>query len=175
MSTATKPTKPADLTARLAVFPSDDIRPIPSFVFSVPDGWVLDEGPDALAVVRVAEPVDGFWVNMMISHDRVAKVVDFQAAARATWARLLQATPEAKVTMERMARFGERVTYVRAVELPAPKSGRALAQLHALFFAPHDDDQKTIDFFQLIGSCPAEAAEDYGARFLEIIGSFRFN
>jgi hypothetical protein len=176
MSTATKPVKPADLTARLAVFPSDEIRPIPPFVFSIPEGWTLDEGPDALAVVRTVEEHDGFWVNLMVSHDRVARAVDFKAAAQATWVRVLQASPTAVVSTERMVRFGDRTTYIRAVDLPAPSSKRPLAQLHALFFAPSEDGEsaKTLDMFQLIGTCPAPLADTFGPSFLQIIGSFRF-
>lgn len=175
MSTATQPVRPASLTARVAVYPSDAIKPVPAFVFSVPDGWVLDEGPDALVVVHTPEEVDGFWVNLMVSQDRVARAIDHKAAAQATWARLVSNSPEAKVTMERMVRFDERITYLRAVELTSPKSGRALAQLHALFFAPAADDAKTQDVFQLIGTCPADQAERWGKDFLEVIGSFRFS
>lgn len=174
MSTATQPVRPAELTARVAVFPSEAIRPVPPFLFSVPDGWVLDEGPDALVVAHTPTEVDGFWVNLMVGHDRVARAIDHKAAAQATWARLVNASPGATVTMERMVRFEDRVTYLRAVELPAPKSGRALAQLQALFFAPAPEAAKTQDLFQLIGTCPADQAERWGKDFLEIIGSFRF-
>src|SRR5262245_9587393 len=109
--------KPADLTARVAVYPSAMIRPVPSFIFTVPAGWVLDEAPDALVVVRTAEQVDGFWVNAILSHDRVPRAVDFKQAAKATWARVQQASPDAKVTMERLARFGTNVVYLRGVEM----------------------------------------------------------
>src|SRR5262245_61676050 len=142
-------TKPSELTARVAVHPSALIRPVPSFLFSVPEGWILDEAPDALVVVRTPQEVDGFWVNAILSHDRVPRSVDFKQAAQATWVRLQKSSPDAKVTMERLARFGSNVVYLRGVELEAPKSGRALAQLHALFFAPAVDEGKTVDFFQI--------------------------
>ena len=76
-TTITRADKTADLTARFAVFPSAMIKPVPPFIFSVPDGWVLEDAPDALVVVRTAEPVDGFWVNAILSHDRVPRAVDF--------------------------------------------------------------------------------------------------
>jgi len=167
-------TKPADLTARVAVYPSAMIRAIPGFVFSVPEGWVLDEAPDAMVVVRTPEEVDGFWINGILSHDRVPRAVDFKAAAKATWERLQRTSPDAKVTMERLARFGTNVVYLRGVELTAPKSGRALAQLQGLFFAPANEGGKTVDFFQFIATAPQPLMEQFGPAFLEMIGSFRF-
>ncbi len=167
-------TLPADLTARLAVYPSAMIRPIPGFVFSVPQGWVLDEAPDALAVVRTPEEVDGFWVNAILSHDRVARAVDFKQAAQATWARMQQSSPDATVASERLARFGTNVVYLRGVDLTAPKTGRKLSQLQALFFAPVEGDGKTVDFFQFIATAPAEHMDRFGPAFVEMIGSFRF-
>jgi hypothetical protein len=150
------------------------LRPIPSFVFSVPRGWLLDEAADALAVVRTPEEVDGFWVNALISHDRVPRAVDFEAAAKTTWVRIKQASPDATPTLEKMARFGTNVAYLRGVELTAPKSGRKLGQLHALFFAPVEGEGKTVDLFQIVGTSPNDAMERFAPAFLEIIGSFRF-
>jgi hypothetical protein len=167
-------TPPTELTARLVVYPSAMIRPIPGFVFSVPQGWVLDEAPDALAVVRTPEEVDGFWVNAILSHDRVARAVDFKSAAQATWARLAQSSPDAKVADERLARFGTNVVYLRGVDLKAPKTGRDLSQLQALFFAPAEGEGKTVDFFQFISTAPAEHMDRFGPAFMEMIGSFRF-
>jgi hypothetical protein len=171
---AARAEKPVDLTARVAVYPSAMIKPVPSFIFSVPPGWVLEDAPDALVVARTAEQVDGFWVNAILSHDRVPRAVDFKQAAQATWGRLQQSSPNAKVTMERLARFGTNVVYLRGVELEAPGSGRPLAQLHALFFAPANDDGKTVDFFQLVATSPRPEMETYGPAFVELVGSFRF-
>lgn len=171
---APAPGKPAALTARVAVYPSALIKPIPSFIFSVPAGWVLDEAPDALVVARTAEQVDGFWVNAILSHDRVPRSVDFESAAQITWQRILETTPSARVTMERLARFGDNVVYLRGVEMEAPRSGRPLAQLHALFFAPAPDEGRTVDFFQIVATSPQDAMEQYGPAFVELVGSFRF-
>ena len=159
---------------RLAVFPGRMIRPIPSFVFTVPRGWVIDEAPDALAVVRTPKEVDGFWVNGLLSTDRVARAVDFKVAAKTTWDRISKASPDAKIEMERLVRFGTNIVYLRGVELPAPKSGRLLNQLQALFFAPADEGGKTVDFFQFICTAPEELMENFGSPFIEMIGSFRF-
>ncbi|MDZ7673979.1 MAG: hypothetical protein U5K30_02780 [Acidimicrobiales bacterium] len=166
--------KPADLTARVAVYPSAMVRPVPSFLFSVPRGWVLDEAPDALVVARTPEQVDDFWVNAILSHDRVPRSVDFKQAAQVTWARIEKSTPSASVTMERLARFGTNVVYLRGIELDAPQTGRSLAQLHALFFAPAHDEGKTVDFFQFIATSPQDRMEQFGPAFIELVGSLRF-
>lgn len=171
--TTTEAAEPAP-NDRLAVFPGRMIRPIPGFVFTVPRGWVLDEAPDALTVVRTPKEVDGFWVNALLSHDRVARSVDFKVAAKTTWDRIKRASPEAKVEMERLVRFGTNIVYLRGVELPAPKSGRLLNQLQALFFAPVDEGGKTVDFFQFVCTAPEELMENFGSPFIEMIGSFRF-
>jgi len=170
---AEKATAPAP-NDRLAVFPGRMIRPVPSFVFTVPRGWIIDEAPDSLAVVRTPKEVDGFWVNALLSHDRVARAVDFKVAAKTTWDRISKASPDATVEMERLVRFGANIVYLRGVELPAPKSGRLLNQLQAMFFAPVDEGGKTVDFFQFICTAPEDLMENFGSPFIEMIGSFRF-
>jgi hypothetical protein len=161
-------------TSGVAVYPSLAIRPVPPFVIGVPDGWVIDEAPDSLAILRSAEQVDDFWINAIITHDRVAKAVDYAATAKATWIRLLRTNPEATVEMERMSSFGGRPTYIRAANLKAPRTGRSLAQVHAIFFGPTSDTDKTLDLFQIVCTCPAEQAASYGKQFIEIISSLRF-
>jgi hypothetical protein len=166
------PNPPA--TDRLAVYPGRMIRPIPGFVFTVPQGWVMDEAPDALCVVRTPKEVDGFWVNALLSHNRVSRSVDFKAAASTTWQRIKRSSPDAEVQMERLVRFGTNVVYLRGVELPAPESGRSLNQLQALFFAPVEETGKTVDFFQFLCTAPEELMDNFGSPFMEMIGSFRF-
>jgi hypothetical protein len=163
-------------TSRVVAYPSQMLRPIPSFIFNVPLGWVLDEAPDALAVIRTPEEVDGFWVNAILSHDRVPRSVDFKQAAQITFVKLQKSAPDAKATMERLARFGANVVYLRGVEMAAPKTGRALGQLHGLFFAPveKDDTGKTVDFFQFIATAPADQMNRFGPSFVEMLSSFRF-
>ena len=76
--------------------------------------------------------------------------------------------------MERVARFGENVVYLRGVELDAPQSGKRLAQLHALFLAPSADDAKTADLFQFVATSTVDQMDDIGKQFVEMIGTFRF-
>lgn len=160
--------------ARVVVYPSATLRPIPSFVFAVPSGWVLDEVPDALAVLRTPEQVDDFWINATISHDRVGRAVDLEKAAQATWARIQRESPSAQASMEKMARFGSNVVYLRGIELEAPQSNRPLAQLQALFFAPPVEGAKTADFFQIICTAPPAQMPAFGPVFVGVISSFQF-
>jgi hypothetical protein len=164
----------AATTARVIVYPSAAVPGVPSFVFSAPEGWVLDEAPDAICVVRSPEQVEDFWLNAVISHDRVARTVDLPQAAKATWARIVADAPDATVNMERIARFGDNVVYLRGVQLAAPRSGRPLAQLHALLFAPLADNRATSDLFQIIATSPADVMGRIGAGLVEMIASFRF-
>jgi hypothetical protein len=174
-TTKTAPTPPKPTaTSQIAAYPSRLIKPIPSFLFAVPRGFVVDEAPDALCVVRAPKEVDGFWINAILSHDRVPRSVDFKQAAQITFARMKRSSPDATATMERLARFGANVVYLRGVEMKAPKTGRGLAQVQALFFAPANDKGKTVDFFQFIATAPSELMPRFGKAFVEMISSFKF-
>lgn len=159
---------------QVVVYPSSAVRPIPSFVFAVPPGWVVDEAPGAVCAIRVSEATDGFWSNALLTHDRVAKAVDLQAVASASWGRLLAEAPSAKVLMERIAKFGTNIVYLRGVSLDAPQSGKDLAQLHALFFAPPVEGAKTADLFQFVATSTPEQMDAIGTSFVEMIGTFNF-
>jgi hypothetical protein len=159
---------------QVIVYPSATVRPIPPFVFCAPDGWVVDEAPDAVAVVRMTEAVDDFWINAILTHDRVAKAVDLPAAAQLTWARMVRDAPTAKSVMERVVNFGGNVVYLRGLEVDAPRSGRKLAQLQAIFLAPAAENTKTADLFQFVATSPVDKMDDVGKSFVEMIGTFRF-
>jgi hypothetical protein len=174
MSDTATPSEVSSATARAVVYPSGAARPVPPFVFLQPEGWILDEAPDALLVVRAPEAVDGFWLNAILTHDRVAATVDLTAAVRATWARVLRDSPGATADFERAARFGDNVVFLRGLEIDAPQSGRKLAQLHALFLAPKAEGQKTGDLFQFVITTPTEVMGPLSAGFVEMIASFRF-
>lgn len=161
-------------TARIAVHPSEMIPGIPRFAFEVPAGWVLDEAPGALCVLRHPTEQHGFWVNVLVRHDKVPRAVDFERAATITWTKLLAAHPEAVVTGERLVRFGERVVYTRGVEVTGPDGGR-LAQMQAFCFAPVHGPGKVVDLFQIIGTCRVDAdVEAHLAEIVSVVSSFRF-
>jgi hypothetical protein len=161
-------------TERAVVFPSSSVPPVPPFVFLGPAGWIIDEAPDALVVLRSPQEVDGFWLNAILSHDRVAATVTLEDAAKATWARILRDTPGATPEMERVARFGNNIVYLRGVQTRAPQSGRELAQLQAIFLAPKVEGRKTADLFQFVITTPANVMAGLTAGLVEMIASFRF-
>lgn len=161
-------------TARIAAHPGKLVPGIPGFVFSVPQGWVIDEAPNAMCVVRLPQPVDGFWINAMINHDKVSRELDFEALAKTTWARLKRTSPSAELNGERLMRLSGVPGYVRGVNLTAP-DGRALAQVHAMVFAPTDGPGKVVDLFQIIGTCLRDDSVNASMEaFTEIIRTFRF-
>ncbi len=166
--------KPTELTARIVSQPSKVIPGIPPFLFSLPKGWVIDTAPASLAVIRQPKEVDGFWINAIISHDRVARAVDYKKAAQITWARLVRQAPDATQTFERLARFGANIVYLRGCEMTSPESKRKIAQMQGLFFAPVTEGGKVVDFFQIVCTVPAELTDEYGKDFVEIIASFKF-
>jgi hypothetical protein len=159
----------------VAVYPSHDIKPVPGFTFSVPRGWILDEAPSTLAVVRLPEQLDDFWVNVLITADTVERALSIEKAAQITWARLKQQHPNAEITTERFARYRERITFLRSVDVDAD-DGIRLSQVHALFFAPVDSDDvgKTVHMFQVVGTCLASQLDLVGPDMVEIVASFRF-
>lgn len=163
-----------DVVSRLAVYPSDVIKPLPRFVFAVPRGWVIDEAPDAMAVIRTPEEVDGFWPNLVLTHDKVARTTDLEQAAKVTWAKLKQQCPDADIDMQKLVKFGGLPVYLRGCTMAAPQSRRKLAQLHALFLAPVKDKGRTMDLFQFTGTCPDDQTEKAAPVFMDAISSFRF-
>ena len=118
--------------------------------------------------------VGDFWSNALLIHDRVARAVDLQAAATASWGRLKADAPSAATVMERVAKFGDNVVYLRGVELDAAQSGRRLGQLHALFIAPVAPEAKTADLFQFVATSTAEQIGEVGQRFVDMVATFRF-
>jgi hypothetical protein len=173
-NTRTKPAGAAAPGQRISVYPSSTVRPVPGFLFEDPDGFELDEAPGALAVARTVQEVDGFWVNVIISADRVPAGLQLQQAAQQTFAQLQRQCPGLKVNDEKVGRFGDRITHLRAVEVAAPQSNRKLTQVHALFFAPQPEAAKTTDLFHIVGTCPSEQANVFAPVFVKLISSFRF-
>jgi hypothetical protein len=157
-----------------ALFPSPRVRAIPSFSFDYPEGWELEESTRALAAVHPPEPIDGFWVNVLVDHSRVEAAVDLEQAAVITCAHLLRLHPDLRVLTERMAHFdgGRRDTYLRIAE--TTDEGQPITQMHALFFAPLVPGARTRDLFQIIATIPNQAPDEIGLQVIDIVKSFRF-
>jgi hypothetical protein len=160
-------------TDAVAVFPSVALRPVPGFTIGVPAGWQIDEAPDAIGVIRVPEPVDGFWVNFLITTDRVDHRLKLAHAASIGLDRLRQQCPDVVVRTDRIADVGGRLVSVRALEMTAPTSGRQLTMVQGLTVAPRAEGAKTRDLFQLTGTCPTDHAHRFGPIFVDTIASFR--
>jgi hypothetical protein len=157
-----------------ALFPSPSLRAIPSFSFDYPEGWELEESTRALAAVHPPEPLDGFWINVLVDHSRVNADVDLEQAAVVTCAHLLSLHPDLRVLTERIAHFdgGRRDTYLRVAE--TTDEGRPITQMHALFFAPLIPGARTRDLFQIIATIPVTAPDEIGVQVIDIVKSFRF-
>lgn len=167
-------TSSADIVKRVVTQPGRLIPGIPPFVFVIPEGWVLDEAPGALAVLRSPVEIEGFWVNAILNHDRVARSVDFKVAAKVTWAKLNRSgMTDIKESGERMLRFGNMPVYVRGADFASPE-GRKLAQMHAIWFAPTSEGGKVVDMFQLVLTAPANVMPTVVNPILEMVSTFRF-
>jgi hypothetical protein len=169
--------EPAETAVQEALFPSPRLRAIPSFSFDYPAGWELEEGTTAIAAIHPPAPVDGFWINVLVEHSRVEASVDLHQAAVITYRQLTRHHTDVRLVTERMAHFdgGRRDTYLRVVETRADGPGsEALTQLHALFFAPRIPGARTADLFQIIGTGPSDAADEYGMHVIDVVKSFRF-
>ena len=174
-TTINRADKPADLTARVAVFPSAMIKPVPPFIFSVPDGWVLDDAPDALVVARTAEPVDGFWVNAILSHDRVPRAVDFKQAAQATWAQA------AEVVAVREGHDGapRALRHATSCTCAASSSRRPSRVARSRSCTRCSSRRRRTRARPSTSSSSSRRAhkthmDAYGPAFVELVGSFRF-
>lgn len=161
-------------TANVVVHPSAVVPGIPAFLFNVPSGWVIDEAPSTLCVIRRPRDDDGFWPNILVRHDKVPREVDFKRAAITTWAKLKKLHPTAVDQGERIVRFENNVVYMRGVNLTDGK-GRALAQTQAMFFAPVREGGRVVDFFQIIGTCERNSdVQSHMDDVAALVASFRF-
>jgi hypothetical protein len=163
----------ATATQQAAVYPSAELPAIPAFAFAVPNGWTVEASPDALAVARTAEAVNGQWISALVTADRVPPQLKLADAAAISLSRIKERAKDVEVMTERSADFDGRATYVRGLSFTG-SDGQKVGQLHALFFAPAADGDKVRHLFQIIGTCPASTMDDHGPRFLEVIRSFRF-
>jgi len=160
-------------TATVVAYPSKLLPGIPAFVFAVPPGWALDEASGALAVIRPLAEVNGFWINAILSHAKVARSVGFREVSTTTWKRLLDRLPDATVITQKFIEINGQPMFLRSSEMTS-EAGRAISQLHAIFFGPAHGEGKVIDVFQIVCTVPRENADDYGATMFDFIRSFKF-
>jgi hypothetical protein len=160
-------------TEGVAVYPSAALRPIPSFTIAVPDGWEIDEAPDTIGVLRIPQAIDGFWVNLVIASDRIDHRIKLAHAASVTLEKLRAQCADLQVIHDHVADFGGRLMSIRVIELTAPTTGRALAQVQGMTIAERAEGAKTRDLFHLTGTCAREDVDRFGPVFVATISSFR--
>jgi hypothetical protein len=160
-------------TERRVVYPSAEVPAVPAFVFTRPSGWTVDEAPGALVVLHSPPRADGSSLDAILRHDRVPAALTLEDAAKVTWTRIQSETVDAKLSFERVARYGPNVAYVRGLSRRAPGDG-TVAELHAMFLAPKVDGRRTADLFKLGITGPAEALQQHGEEFVSMVATFRF-
>ncbi len=153
-------------------YPSDVIRPVPSFTLEIPDGWVAAELPGALVAVGTPADDAGPWANVIVRHERTTRTMTLEAAAKGSWARMLASHPDAELLDERLARAGDVVQYVRETRIPSDEDDDT-QQVQSFFFGP-TEDRLTLDLFEITCLTPGAASDAHAPAFAGILGSFRF-
>lgn len=134
----------------------------------LPPGWTAHEAAGALVAMRPPDTADA---SVLVGSSRVSVGTDLRDVAVRSFARQRAQHPGLRLDSQRVGRFGERVTYLRAVTVPGDPE---LAQIHALFFAPIRPDRDVADTVSLVGSCPAVSIESFGPLVVDIVASFEF-
>lgn len=154
--------------ATMVEVPSEAVPGLPRFRCLLPAGWRATEAPGAVVALVPPEPEGA---TVLVSTSRVAADVDLRDVAVRSFARQRAQHPDLQLDSQRVGRFGDRITYVRAVSLPG---NPGVAQIQALFFAPREAGRAVADAVTVIGSCPATAVETFGPTVVDVIASFEF-
>lgn len=149
--------------------PGATVRGVPAFRCPLPAGWHAEEAPDVLAVLRPRG--DNAAVSASVGVVRVARGSTLRELAVRTLAAQRAQHPAVRLDAQRVGRFGDRVTYVRAVTVPGEPD---VAQIQAMFLAPTDPDRAVVDAVTVVGECPAASVDTYGPLFVDIVAGFRF-
>ena len=164
-----------DDAGRRVTHPGPVLRALPSFSFSLPEGWRVRELPGALAVVEPSGSGDA-GSQLTVSARRVPADADLRRIAPASLARLRREHPDLEVATERIGHFGDggRPMYVRAIRLTVGDPARTISEVHALVLAPPDPQRPVQDLFVLVGRCADRDVDRHGPVFLGMVASFRF-
>ena len=149
--------------------PSSVIPAVPAVEFDLAEGWTAVPAP---AVTAALTPVSGRPWSIIVSTLRVDAEDDLRSVAVRSFARQLGRHPGASIRAQRTGRFGDRVTYLREVALPATSDHGDTAQLQALFFAPGRGTVR--DVFSFVGTCPSAQLDELGPVFVGVVASCRF-
>ena len=149
--------------------PSADVPAVPAFEIDLPAGWSVAAAPGVLATITDGSQPE--W-SVVVSSVRVDAADDLRSVAVRSFARQRAQFPGATITAQRTGRFGDRLTYLREVSVPA-SDDRRLTQLQAMFLAPAAGSA-VHDAFSLVATCPEGQLDRLGPLFVDVVASFRF-
>ncbi|NQV06563.1 hypothetical protein HQ535_08415 [bacterium] len=154
-------------------YPDPLFRPIPIFTVEVPPEWVISEFPDALYVMGPAADAPGYWTNVIVRHERMARGTTLEAVAKVTWDNLKADFPDATIKDQRVVLF-ESLHHVREVELTIPDEDGPVTRVDSFVFGPVVD-QPTVDLFQFTFLNPSAAGDEAQALHAKILESLHFS
>jgi len=159
--------------ATVVNFPSNTLRALPSFRFSIPEGWSVSEHPRVVAAVRAPAATGGVHANAMVNVVRVDAATDLAGLAAASVARAAASGSDPVVETARTGDLRGRRTHLHAVSFTAGDPARRVAQLHSVFAAP-SGGAALVDVVSVVGTCPADEVETWGPAFVAMVASFEF-
>lgn len=134
----------------------------------LPAGWTATEAAGAIAALR---PPGADGASVLIGATRVAIDTGLRDIAVRSFARQRARHPHLRLDSQRVGRFGDRITYLRAVTVPGEPE---LSQIHALFFAPRHPERAVVDAITVVASCPTLAIDSFGPIAIDIVASVEF-
>jgi hypothetical protein len=141
--------------------------PVPMRVL-LPAGWTAAEAAGAIVALQPPD-VDG--ASVLVGASRVAVDTELRDIAVRSFARQRARHPQLRLDSQRVGRFGDRITYLRAVTVPGEPE---LSQIHALFFAPRHPDRAVVDAITVVGSCPTASIGSFGPIAIDVVASVEF-
>ncbi len=159
-----------DLTYPSATFP-----PPPSMRMTVPDGWAPLPMPDSVIAAADPDSPPEFRVTILAVVSRVVRSdADLDTLVAAAHARTAAQFPTATVQGADRTEIAGHDAVVTARTISTDRSPMLLFQAEAMLLAPtaHPDAR---DLVQITGTCPAAAADHYGAIFRSCMQSLRLS
>ena len=159
-------------------YPSTACRPVPSFTIVIPANWVVTEFPNALFVMgssngQDGSPVDEFWSNVVVHHERVLPSTTLEELARSTWESMQADIPGVILKEEYTVEFEDLRHFIREVEVPCPSPEEGLTRMDSFMFGP-TRDHPTFDLFRFTWLHPSAAGEERKALYRRVLRSLQF-
>jgi hypothetical protein len=160
-------------------YPSIACRPVPSFNLIIPSNWVVTEFPNALFVMgssngKDGSPVDEFWSNVIVHHERVLPSVSLEESAQSGWEALQAEIPNVVLKEEFAVELDDLRHLIREVEIPGASPKENVTRLDSFMFGPVRDCP-TLDLFHITWLHPTAAGEERKVLYLRILESLKFD